>query len=162
MLKQTQPSLGKQPNTQRFKPVGKHLVVSTRIALDPKADADIIALLRHSTGMANLIRTALRICYQPAPPRSRSPKANRPLIELLDGHSGVRLSNPSGGRIGQQQVEIYLPDLPAVLRQLAAAQSELTGGLVSVPLGVTLPLSLKSKKRRTSAAHESQPAEAPS
>ena len=51
---------------ERFQRRGKHLVVSTRISFDPKQDAGIIALLREAepNGMAHLIRTALRVCYQ--------------------------------------------------------------------------------------------------
>jgi hypothetical protein len=123
---------------ERFQPVGKHLVVSTRIALDPQADADIIKLLRQTerNGMANLIRVALRTCYQTS--ARRRTKA-QPTIELLAGNTGVLLSDRLAAE-GAQQIVIYPTDLQRVLTELAVAQSQLMRGRINIPEGVTRPL----------------------
>ncbi len=121
------------PNLKRFKPIGKRLVVSTRIALDPQADADIIQLLQDSKGMADLIRSALRVCYQPG-------TQGKGTVKLLEGHTGVRLAASNG-----ESIDIFLPDLPNVVRQLLLAQTQLTGGAVVLPEGVTIPLSMTTK-----------------
>jgi hypothetical protein len=128
---------------ERFQPIGKHLVVSTRIALDPRADADIIKLLRHTqrNGMANLIRVALRTCYQTS---SRHRTKAQPTIELLAGNTGVILSDRLAAE-GAQQIVIYPTDLQRVLTELAVAQSQLMRGRVDIPKGVTLPLLAERK-----------------
>jgi len=133
---------------ERFKRRGKHLVVSTRIALDPKQDAGIIALLRDAerNGMANIIRTALRTCYQAGLPPKKGSKKATPCVELLDGDVGVILSDQSATTDGGvHQVVIYRTDIQRVMTELAIAQSKLTSRSVAIPEGVTMPLVTRGK-----------------
>ncbi len=122
MTKPTKPASARE----RFKAKGRGLVVSTRITLDPQRDAGIIALLREAErhGMASLIRTALRTCYPTdLPPQAGS--AN-PQIELLDGHTGVSLSDRgTTTERGRRQVVIDRTDIQRVITELAVAQSKL-------------------------------------
>ena len=141
-------AIQQQPK-ERFKRIGKHLVVSTRIALDPKQDADIITLLREAerNGMANLIRTALRVCYQASPSLSKDSSSNvTPHIDLLDGDAGVVLSDQcvtTDG--GTHHVVIYRTDIQRVMTELAIAQSKLMNRSVAIPEGITIPLATEMK-----------------
>ena len=144
----------KQQAKERFKRIGKHLVVSTRIALDPHQDSDIIALLREAerNGMANIIRTALRVCYQPVlAPSTETSAPVSPRVDLLEGNVGVVLSDQCfAADSGPQQVVIYRTDIQRVMTELAIAQSKLMNRSVAIPRGMTMPLELDqtSMKRR--------------
>lgn len=144
----------KQPAKERFKRIGKHLVVSTRIALDPHQDSDIIALLREAerNGMANIIRTALRVCYQPVlAPGPETSASVSPRVDLLEGNVGVVISDQCVvADSGPQQVVIYRTDIQRVMTELAIAQSKLMNRSVAIPHGMTMPLELDqtSMKRR--------------
>lgn len=150
----------KQQAKERFKRIGKHLVVSTRIALDPQQDIGIIALLREAerNGMANIIRTALRVCYQASSPPSQgtSSPAN-PRIDLLDGNVGVILSDQcvtADG--GPHQIVIYRTDIQRIMTELAIAQSKLMNRSVAIPHGMTMPLELDQTSMRDRPASQGQ------
>lgn len=133
---------------QRFKSRGKHLVVSTRIALDPQQDASIIALLRNveRNGMASLIRTALRACYQAGLPPKKGSQPSNLCIELLEGDAGVILFDRNATSDDTaHQVVIHRADIQHVITELAIAQSSLLGRTVAIPEGVTLPLVTQRK-----------------
>ena len=124
-----------KPAGQRFeyRRRSKQLVLSARITLDPRQDAGIITLLGEAErgGVASLIRTALRTCYQAA--SFQKTKRANPRIEVLEGGTGVTLSGPD------QAIVIYGPEIQRVITELAAAQANLNHSVI-IPEGVTLPL----------------------
>jgi hypothetical protein len=150
----------KQQSKERFKRIGKHLVVSTRIALDPNQDGGIIALLREAerNGMANIIRTALRVCYQAG--LASSPETSVPVsprIDLLEGNVGVVLSDQcvtADG--GPHQIVIYRTDIQRVMTELAIAQSKLMNRSVAIPQGLTMPLEFDQTPMRRRPADKGQ------
>jgi hypothetical protein len=142
------PPISETKKRERFQRRGKHLVVSTRISFDPKQDAGIIALLRGAepNGMAHLIRTALRVCYQAGQPAKNGSKKINPRIDLLDGDVGVILSGQTvTPTTASNQIVIYRTDIQHVMTELAIAQAKLMNRAVVVPEGVTLPLVTKRK-----------------
>ena len=124
-----------KPAGQRFeyRRRSKQLVLSARITLDPRQDAGIITLLSEAErgGVASLIRTALRTCYQAA--SFQKTKRANPRIEVLEGGAGVTLSGPD------QAIVIYNQEIQRVITELAAAQANLNHSAI-IPEGVTLPL----------------------
>ena len=139
-----------KPAGQRFehRRRSKQLVLSARITLDPQQDASIITLLGAAErgGVASLIRTALRVCYQAWQPAKNGSKQINPRIDLLDGDVGVILSGQTvAPATASNQIVIYRTDIQHVMTELAIAQARLMNRAVVVPEGVTLPLVTKRK-----------------